>query len=228
MKKNTLGEWRNEGFLGVFLGVIAIFFVVPLFARSHYAHIVLQLGFTVLILATIYTMSRNQFVLIAGVAMVAIFLLLDLLSHIYQSLPLLIAGYGVYALFTLLAISILAKKLFLAPVIDTNLIFGALTVYLMSGILWAKIYFIEAALFPQSFHGPEILQAATVTFHDAYEIQFNLLYFSFATLATLGMGDITPLHHLAKSLTALEAMTGQLFVATVIAKVVSVWKNAPS
>jgi hypothetical protein len=141
-------------------------------------------------------------------------------------LPILITGYGIYALFTLLAITLLAKKIFWAPVIDTNLIFGALTVYLLSGILWAKIYFIEASLFPQSFHGPEILQNIHVTFHDAYEIQFNLLYFSFATLATLGMGDITPVHHLAKSLTAMEAMAGQLFVATVIAKLVSVWKNA--
>jgi hypothetical protein len=78
MSKNNLAEWRYEGFLGVFLGVIAIFFVVPLFARSHYAHIVLQMGFTILILSTIYTMSRNHFVLISGIAMVIIFIFISL------------------------------------------------------------------------------------------------------------------------------------------------------
>jgi hypothetical protein len=65
-------------------------------------------------------------------------------------------------------------------------------------------------------------------FLSNYEQQFNFLYYSFATLATLGMGDIIPLNHLAKSLTVTEAMFGQLFVAIIIAKLVSVWWYVPS
>ncbi len=76
---------------------------------------------------------------------------------------------------------------------------------------------------PGSFNGAGILNFDSTTLHNAYEQQFNFLYYSFATLATLGMGDITPLSHLAKSLTAMEAMFGQLFVAIIIAKLVSVW-----
>lgn len=67
----------------------------------------------------------------------------------------------------------------------------------------------------------------SIDFLNTYEQQFNFLYYSFATLATLGMGDITPLDHLAKSLTAMEAMFGQLFVAIIIAKLVSVWWQVP-
>ncbi len=58
--------------------------------------------------------------------------------------------------------------------------------------------------------------------------QYEKLLNNKATLATLGMGDITPLDHLAKSLTAMEAMFGQLFVAIIIAKLVSVWWYVPS
>ena len=83
-------------------------------------------------------------------------------------------------------------------------------------------------LTPGSFHGAGILNFDSTTLLNAYEQQFNFLYYSFATLATLGMGDITPLSHLAKSLTALEAMFGQLFVAIIIAKLVSVWWHVPS
>jgi len=47
------------------------------------------------------------------------------------------------------------------------------------------------------------------------------VYFSFATLTTLGYGDIVPVHAFARSMVILEALTGQLFIATLIAQLVS-------
>jgi voltage-gated potassium channel Kch len=46
-------------------------------------------------------------------------------------------------------------------------------------------------------------------------------YFSIVTLTTLGYGDITPVHPFARSLAMLEALTGQLFPAILIARLVS-------
>ena len=48
-----------------------------------------------------------------------------------------------------------------------------------------------------------------------------LLYFSFSTLTTLGYGDIVPLHPLARNLANLEAVIGQLYPATLLARLVS-------
>ena len=107
--------------------------------------------------------------------------------------------------------------------------FGALTIYLLTGIFWAKIYFLENALLPGSFKnviGFDITSYVQGNpYANAYEMQFNFIYYSFTVLTTLGLGDITPAHHLAKSLTALEAVFGQLYIAIIIAKIVSVWKN---
>jgi len=111
--------------------------------------------------------------------------------------------------------------------VNAELIFGALMVYLLSGILWANFYFIENMISPGCFQGVGILSFDKTDLLSMYEQQFNFLYYSFATLATLGMGDITPLNHLAKSLTAMQAMFGQLFVAIIIAKLVSVWWHVP-
>ena len=51
---------------------------------------------------------------------------------------------------------------------------------------------------------------------------FNAFYFSFITLCTVGYGDITPVSKVAKMLAALEAMTGVLYVAVLIARLVGI------
>lgn len=153
------------------------------------------------------------------------FIIFDTLSIIYDSLFLMVVAYGFYCIFLLFAIICLFKMIVESKIIDTNLIFGAFTLYLLSGILWAKLYFLADCLFPGGFHGIALVDLKKDGLGAGYENQFDLLYYSFANLATLGMGDIMPVRHLAKTLTILEAMFGQLFVATVIAKLVSVWKK---
>ena len=55
---------------------------------------------------------------------------------------------------------------------------------------------------------------------------FNAFYFSFITLSTVGYGDITPVSKVARMLAAMEAVTGMLYVATLIARLVSLY-SAP-
>jgi hypothetical protein len=56
---------------------------------------------------------------------------------------------------------------------------------------------------------------------DTESIQSHLLYFSFITLTTLGYGDIVAVHPMARTLVILEEVTGQLFPAILIARLVS-------
>ena len=49
----------------------------------------------------------------------------------------------------------------------------------------------------------------------------TLLYFSFSTLTTVGYGDITPLHPMARNIANFEAVLGQLYPATLLARLVS-------
>jgi hypothetical protein len=54
---------------------------------------------------------------------------------------------------------------------------------------------------------------------------FTGLYFSFITLSTVGYGDITPVSRAARLLTAMEAVTGLLYVAVLIARLVSLYSR---
>ena len=52
------------------------------------------------------------------------------------------------------------------------------------------------------------------------------MYFSFITLTTVGYGDITPISNVARTLAMLESMTGTLFVAVLIARLVSLYSSS--
>lgn len=220
-------KWRIGGFLGAFFSVLAIFFIVPIFEKNFYTHLLLHCSFILLILSTIYTIDRQRVILITSLLLLIPFIYFDSLSFYYHSLTFMIIAYGFSLAFTLLAIIVLLKKILHASWVNADLVFGAIMVYLLSGILWGNFYFIENIVTPGSFQGAGTLNFENTTFLSTYEQQFNFLYYSFATLATLGMGDITPLTHLAKSLTAMEGMFGQLYVAIIIAKLVSVWWYVP-
>jgi hypothetical protein len=213
------------GFIGSFIAFIAIFFIVPLFIKSLSSHVALQSCFVLLILSTIYTLSERKSLFLAGLVLIIPFITIDTLSIIQDSLDLMVIAYSFYCLFIFCAIILLARRVLNITKIDTNLIFGAVMIYILAGILWAKLYFIADTLIPNSFHGISSIDLRKSTLEAGYQNQFDLLYYSFTTLATLGIGDILPLHHLTKSLTVLEAIFGQLFLATVIAKVVSVWRQ---
>jgi hypothetical protein len=83
--------------------------------------------------------------------------------------------------------------------------------YLLLGIIWAHAYALVALQRPGAFAGP-------VSPGDGPRAFF---YFSFVTLATLGYGDVLPVHPAARSLATLEAVTGTLYIAILLARLVS-------
>jgi hypothetical protein len=78
-------------------------------------------------------------------------------------------------------------------------------------VLWAYAYALVARLDPGAFSGP-------VSTADGPRAVF---YFSFVTLTTVGYGDVLPVHPVARSLAMLEAVTGPLYLAILVARLVS-------
>jgi hypothetical protein len=91
---------------------------------------------------------------------------------------------------------------------------GAVVVYLLVGLIWAAAYEIVFYFDPQAFAFANGVRGQGFGVH-------GLVYFSYVTLATLGYGDITPLHPAARSLAVSEAFVGQLYPAILIARLVS-------
>jgi hypothetical protein len=91
---------------------------------------------------------------------------------------------------------------------------GTLVLYLTIGAAFAGLYGLLGLLLPHPFSG---MPART----DGPAVVAHVFYFSFVTLTSTGYGDIVPAHPVTRGLSNLEAIIGQLYPATLIARVVT-------
>jgi hypothetical protein len=91
---------------------------------------------------------------------------------------------------------------------------GAVLLYLSIGLAFVALYGFVALSVPDAFTN-------LTTLKSDFAIAGNLIYFSFVTLTTTGYGDITPLHPYARSLANIEAIIGQIYPATLLARLVT-------
>jgi len=119
--------------------------------------------------------------------------------------------YGNVLCLYLFIIYLMLGQIFNARIITLNTIGLALCTYILIGTVWILFYTPVAAMDPNAFTQP--------IFDDPDPIH-TLTYFSYVTLATLGYGDISPVSNIARNLAILEAVTGTLFLAVLISRLV--------
>jgi len=100
---------------------------------------------------------------------------------------------------------------------------GGVALYLIVALFFAHVYGLLTVLVPEAFSGgPTGLSARAAGLNPhAVFYRGRLLYFSLVTLTTTAYGDIVPLHSVARSLATLESVIGQLFPATLLARLVA-------
>jgi hypothetical protein len=115
-----------------------------------------------------------------------------------------------YTLYIGIAIIFMLKKIFSEEKVTADTVKGGISVYLLIGIWWQVLYTIIWVFDPFSF----ALRVNSINSPDFF-------YFSITTLTTLGYGDIIAKSHVAKTAAMIEAVTGQMYVAILISRLVS-------
>jgi len=190
---------------------VTAFILAPLLSARLVVPLILEVAFSLILVAgTFGVTSRASLRLFA--------LIIASLSPALRWLGVSISGKTVVAADLLISVGMLAFCALLTFVsfvvrgrVTAHRISGAVAVYLLLGLIWARLYEVVELLSPGAFHTlqGESLNAAGMT------------YFSFVTLATMGYGDITPINIVARNLAVLEAVTGQLFLVILISRLVS-------
>jgi Ion channel len=108
---------------------------------------------------------------------------------------------------------VVARATFAAGRVTYHRVMGAVLLYLTIAVTFAALFTFLGTLVPKAFSGMSV--------DDSPALASKLIYFSFATLTTTGYGDIAPVHPLARSLCNLEAIFGQLYPATLLARLVT-------
>jgi len=101
--------------------------------------------------------------------------------------------------------------------VTRHTICGAVCVYFLIGLTFANLY----ELIELGHHGSFIINTMPLT---PYVTSTDLAYFSFVTLTTVGFGDVTAATSQARSIVVLESVTGVLYLAILVARMISALK----
>jgi Ion channel len=116
----------------------------------------------------------------------------------------------------LLTAALIVRRVLARPTVTIQSIYGALSAYIILGLMFAAFYGAMHHLAAGHFFANG-QPANTQTFQ----------YFSFTTLTTLGYGDFTAAGSGGRAIAVMEALTGQIFLATLVARLVSAFRVPP-
>jgi hypothetical protein len=106
-----------------------------------------------------------------------------------------------------------ARTVFAPGRVTYHRIIGAVLLYLTIALTFVALFTFLGLLVPNAFTG--------IVIEDSRALASNLIYFSFVTLTSTGYGEIVPVHPIARSLCNVESIIGQLYPATLLARLVT-------
>ena len=203
---------RPRRFLFLLVSISLILILNPFLIGFTGLRLILEILFTILLLSGAYAVSQK-----ARVFFFSLLLLIPAMSFhwmtyvkdtaVHSMVSDLFAG----AFFAYVAVTILVS-LFEETEVSTDLIMASICVYLLIAFFWSSAFSVLEYFQPGSF---QIADRTGKAFYD-------FTYFSFVTLTTLGYGDIVPLTPQAKTLSSVEAVMGQIYIATLVARLVAI------
>lgn len=194
---------------------VTIFVVTPLETGALVRSEVMLGMFALLCAAGVNAVSNHPAGLWITAALAIIAILLDLTARLNPTQLLRLLDLLARLLFTVLLGSVVTVRVFRAGNVSHHRIQGAIVVYLLCGLLWAYLYEMLVLIDPSAIH------FSTTGAWPAAHLSGWFRYFSFVTLTTLGYGDILPVSPIARALTTLEALCGQLYPAVIVARLVT-------
>jgi hypothetical protein len=193
--------------------MLMLFIFAPLQAIGIKVFQVLGFASALGIIGGVFLMSGSPTVV---VAMLAAFVMAGTAAISRLNSPSILDVYllsGALLILGAMLVWVVARAVFSPGRITYHRIIGAILVYLSVALTFVALYSIVGLLVPNAFSG--------MSFEDNPALASNVIYFSFVTLTSTGYGDIFPVHPVARSLCNLETIIGQLYPATLLAKLVS-------
>ena len=215
--KNLLSS--KERFLILLCLILGLLVLVPILNRFTTARIFLELFLTAIAISMLYTISHKKGHVIVGMLLAIVMLSSRWLQYFYPNIGILAIGMIAGALFIALVIANLLVLMVKSEEVNLEIIYAAILLYLLAALLWAFVYTVIELVDPASFN-------IDLSHPQGYLLEFQ--YFSFVTITTLGYGDITPVTEVAKAITALEAVVGQLYLVVAVAWLVGMYVSKKS
>jgi len=207
-------RWSDPLLTGLtVLLVIMLFVAAPLQASGIIVFQAFELVFALVLIAGAFVMSGSR---IATAAMLAS-LLMATVGAIFRirspsALDINLFA-GSWLVMGITMSWVVTGAVFAPGRITYHRVMGAVLLYLTIAVIFVPLYAFIGSTIPKAFNG--------IAMQDTPALASNLIYFSFVTLTTTGYGDVFPVHPIARSLCNVEAIIGQLYPATLLARLVT-------
>lgn len=220
---------QNDPLEGKILIVLIMTILVQfLYPLSIHDSLLVQVGYQLfymsLFAAGIFLVSSNKRTMRILIATAVAWLIFGTL---YAMRPDLfwanLVGYVIVIFYQTMLVVVLVKYMFRTRVVSRDVLLAACTIYLLLGAVFVPIYGIIEALtwFPdQTTHA--FIDGVQGT-GDRPILWQTFVYYSYATLTTLGYGDLLPATYWARSAATLEAVIGVLYTAVIVARLVGLY-----
>ena len=227
MKLNPRGRFaslnefqRQHRFVFLFGGLLLLLLVAPVLERSNASRELLAVFTTLILFSAVYSSFKESRWLAVTVVLLAALNILTLWwEYAFWSKYVALVHYLGLIIFFFLIIVIILRQNSRETSVNHNVIYGAVTVYLLIAFTWGLLFASLYLLDPGSFRNLAI----------ANESHFSIVpfwYLSFFTITTLGYTDIAPTSDLARSLAVIEAVVGQLYLVLQVSLLVGLRVSA--
>ena len=211
---------HRDNFIWLLFGLIFLLFSGAVFAQYNLdgAQRLVNISISVTLLVAVWAMEQQKsfFSSRIGLTLFVIALMLGDVFMEHSALTQLQLGF--IFLFLSLTTFLACKQVLFTGDVNGNKIIGAICIYLMMGLLWAFGFLLVEEIFPGSLAGLK---------HDDWHDNMQaVVYYSFVTISTLGYGDITPTMPLARFLAYMAAVTGQFYIAILVASLIGIRLSA--
>lgn len=212
-------QWRqraqraSDAFGLVLLLVLTTYVLASLISNRGWAAVLLTVvtGATS-VLALVSSHARPVFVRRALIlAILAI--LLAFVSAVSGGRPWLNAANLIEIALLAVAMGAVLRRVVTADNVSSRTILGAISVYASLGILFTWAYGLIDRIEGGGFFGDGVAAKGS-----------DFLFFSYTTLTTTGYGDLVPAEQVGRMVSGLEMMLGQIFLVTLVAGLVSLWR----
>ena len=217
-----LAERQEAPFLGLLLSLMTVLAAHPFLGDSIWERVVLDLLFSAVLLTGLWSAASHVRQFRAGLVLLVPAILAQWVIYATGSGPVLLARLVLTMLFLVFTAGVVLSAVLRERKVSVDTISGGICVYLLLALTWALLFSVTELLAPGSFQlgGQAIIEGGHTGRYS--ESSFGLfLYLSMITITTLGYGDVVPATASARMLTAIEAFTGQLFLAVFIARLVA-------
>lgn len=211
MKKSEILSVTNWNVI-LFVSVIAAVFAVPVLP-VHVHELTFSLVYSVIYIAAIFSLEKRSK---AFLSLFFATFILHWVSAIFSFELLNDISKGFNVLFFLFVVFKLIHQIATAKEVSAKVIVSSVAGYLLTGIVFSFFIVFIIRVVPGAY-------SSQMTENVVQGIQLDAsppFYYTFVTLASLGYGDIVPLKPVSRSLATLIAVTGQFYIAVLVALLV--------